>query len=67
MLSVSLLLLENNVVAINLYKKLGFKTVGTLPENLKRNDKQIEIFLMSLSNNEWKKIKPNLIPKKSYI
>jgi len=49
--------LENNVVAINLYKKLGFKTVGTLPEKIKRNDKQIEIFLMSLSNDEWKKNK----------
>jgi len=52
--------LENNSVALNIYKKFGFKTEGKLQETLQRDGKQIEVFLMSLSKNEWKKVKPNL-------
>ncbi len=54
------MVLENNPVALELYKKFGFKKEGELEEKLERNEKQIDVLLMSLHKDEWENVKPNL-------
>jgi len=39
---------ESNHIAINLYKKFGFREYGRLPKGLKRNDEYITIIKMYL-------------------
>ncbi len=49
------MVLENNSVALSLYEKFGFKKVGKMQEKLERNGKQIDVFIMDISKQEWKK------------
>ena len=49
--------LENNITAIELYKKFGFKKEDVLDEKIIRNRKKIEIFIMRITYKEWRKIK----------
>ena len=47
--------LNNNKTAINLYEKMGFKKVGSTDEKIIRDDESIEIIIMSIKSNEWRK------------
>jgi len=51
---ISLEVLENNIVAFNLYKKLGFKIDGVKREEVNRNDIYINSIIMSILRKEWK-------------
>ena len=48
--------LETNAVAINLYKKLGFKNEGISREAIFRDGKFIDLIWMSLLDSEYKKL-----------
>jgi UDP-4-amino-4,6-dideoxy-N-acetyl-beta-L-altrosamine N-acetyltransferase len=49
--------LENNPVALHLYEKFGFRKTGTMKEQLIREGMLVKVFLMSITENEWKAIK----------
>ena len=49
--------LDNNPTALKLYEKFGFKKERELDEKLERDGKQINVFIMSIFNNRWKKLK----------
>lgn len=48
------ILLENNINAMKLYKKFGFKGEGKIEEKFNRNGKEINVILMGLIKDEWK-------------
>jgi RimJ/RimL family protein N-acetyltransferase len=48
------MVLENNKIAINLYKKFGFKKIGKLNKKLKRNSKELDVFIMEISKDDIK-------------
>lgn len=52
--------LENNTVALKLYKKFGFRIEGKPKEKIERDNKKIDVYLMSLKKDEWKKVKLKL-------
>jgi len=47
--------LNNNQVAIDLYKKMGFKKVGKTDEKLIRDDETIDVIIMSINSKDWRK------------
>ncbi len=49
--------LENNTVAIYLYRKMGFKEEGILRKHLLRDNKYNDLFIMGILNDEWNEIK----------
>ena len=50
------MVLGNNIVAIRLYEKMGFKKTSVLDEKLIRDDKSVEIIVMSIDKEKWRKI-----------
>lgn len=56
----STMVLENNIIAIGLYKKFGFKKEGEIKEKLVRNGKYIEVILMGILQEKWINIKEKL-------
>jgi UDP-4-amino-4,6-dideoxy-N-acetyl-beta-L-altrosamine N-acetyltransferase len=52
--------LENNLDALNLYKKFGFKEEGRLRKHILRDGKYIDVSLIGILNEEWKDIKNSL-------
>ena len=46
-------ILENNLIALRLYKKFGFKREGRLRKQLLRDGKPINVILMSLLKKDW--------------
>lgn len=58
------MVLENNSIAMKLYEKFGFKEGGKLEEKLERDEKQIEVFLMELTKDNWRDIKQTLTMQK---
>ncbi|UCH72595.1 MAG: UDP-4-amino-4,6-dideoxy-N-acetyl-beta-L-altrosamine N-acetyltransferase [Thermoplasmatales archaeon] len=52
--------LEDNLIAINLYKKMGFEKEGCLKNQLIRNGKLIDLYSFSIFLEKWKKIKEKL-------
>lgn len=50
---------NNNIVAMKLYEKLGFKKVGKRQEKIVRNGEIIELINMEISKRNWKKKKIN--------
>jgi RimJ/RimL family protein N-acetyltransferase len=53
--------LENNNVAIKLYKKFGFKEEGKLKEQLLRDGEYIDVLLMRMTQEDWKKVNKDKI------
>lgn len=51
--------LENNIKAVKLYKKFGFKTV-LIKDKLQRDYKIINVFLMELDKQKWSTVNKNL-------
>lgn len=49
--------LENNNIALKLYKKFGFENEGKLKEKLDRDGKEISVYIMSISKEKWENIK----------
>jgi len=47
--------LDNNNVAVNLYEKMGFKKHGDIKHKIIRDNKEINVFLMSLTKLDYKK------------
>jgi UDP-4-amino-4,6-dideoxy-N-acetyl-beta-L-altrosamine N-acetyltransferase len=54
------IVLENNSVAMNLYKRFGFEKKGKLGEKLQRDAEKIDVYLMILSRKKWEGIKKNI-------
>lgn len=52
--------LENNIEALNLYKKFGFKEEGRLLKHILRDKNYIDIFLIGAFREDWEKIKTYL-------
>jgi len=55
--------LENNTVAMNLYKKMGFKKEGRLRKHLLRDNKYIDLFIIGILKEEWNEISSTLKTK----
>ena len=51
--------LGNNSIAKNLYEKMGFKQEGLLKKHLLRDEGYIDVFIMSILDEEWDIIKNN--------
>lgn len=49
------LVLENNKVAIKLYEKMGFKKHGDMTHTIIRDDREIDVFLMSMTKMDYQK------------
>jgi RimJ/RimL family protein N-acetyltransferase len=49
--------LETNEKAYSLYKKLGYKENGRIPQQIFRNGSYHDYIHMSLLRDEWKEIK----------
>lgn len=52
--------LGNNHIAIGLYEKFGFVKEGIMKEKLVRDQKEIDVFLMSIKKEKWNKIKERI-------
>ncbi len=52
--------LENNIEALNLYKKFGFKEEGRLIKHILRDENYIDIFLIGTFKEDWEKVKASL-------
>lgn len=50
-----LFVLVNNVPAISMYNKVGFKLEGTLREHQFRDGKYIDVLLMGILQSEWER------------
>ena len=50
---ISLEVLSNNIIALNLYKKLGFVTEGIKRQEVYRNNKWVDSVIMSILKNEY--------------
>ena len=48
------MVLENNTIALQLYEKFGFKKEGETNQKLEREGMQVNVFLMGISQDEWK-------------
>lgn len=55
--------LENNSVALNLYKKMGFQKEKVLKNRLVRNDRPIDVYIISIFQEKWNKIRGALKQK----
>ncbi len=51
--------LENNLIALSLYEKMGFKQEGILKKHLLRDGTYIDVYIMSIFNEDWNNIKNN--------
>jgi hypothetical protein len=51
--------LENNPIAISLYEKMGFKQEGILKKHLLRDERYIDVYMMSILDEDWNNIKNN--------
>jgi len=49
-----LLVIENNEIALNLYKKKGFKEEGRMREAIYRHEKYYDYIMMSILKEEYK-------------
>jgi len=61
------MVLENNAVAINLYKKMGFKEEGTLRKHLVRRKKYIDVIPMAILKEEWESVRDDLKNKYNFV
>ena len=50
---ISLEVLSNNIIALNLYKKLGFVTEGVKRQEVYKNNQWIDSIIMSILKNEY--------------
>jgi len=50
---ISLEVLSNNIIALNLYKKLGFVTEGIKRQEVYKNNKWVDSVIMSILKNEY--------------
>jgi len=53
--------LENNLIALHLYEKMGFKQEGLLKKHLFRDEGYIDIYVISIIDEDWTNIKNNFI------
>ena len=51
---ISLEVLSNNIIALNLYKKLGFVTEGVKRQEVYKNNQWVDSIIMSILKNEHK-------------
>ena len=54
---ISLEVLSNNIIALNLYKKLGFVTEGVKRQEGYKNNQWVDSIIMSILKNEYEKFK----------
>lgn len=47
------LVLDNNDVAIKLYEKIGFKKQGDVKHKIIRDNREIDVYLMSMTQHEY--------------
>jgi len=52
--------LENNEIALNLYKKMGLEIDGCLKDHLIRDNRLIDLYLMSVFEKKWRRKKSDL-------
>jgi RimJ/RimL family protein N-acetyltransferase len=45
--------LSNNIIALNLYKKLGFVTEGVKRQEVYKNNQWVDSIIMSILKNEY--------------
>jgi RimJ/RimL family protein N-acetyltransferase len=50
---ISLEVLSNNIIALNLYKKLGFVTEGIKRQEVYKNNQWVDSIIMSILKNEY--------------
>lgn len=50
------MVLNNNTVAIRLYEKMGFTKTSVLDEKQVRDEKAVEIIVMNIDKEKWRKI-----------
>jgi RimJ/RimL family protein N-acetyltransferase len=50
---ISLEVLSNNIIALNLYKKLGFVTEGVKRQEVYKNNQWVDSIIMSILKNEY--------------
>lgn len=55
LLKINLSLIADNIIALKLYKKIGFKEVGHKKNNLYKNNQYYDIILMEIFRNEYYK------------
>jgi len=53
----STMVLENNIIAVRLYEKFGFKKEGMLKQQLERDGKLVNVIIMGISKERWDDIK----------
>jgi UDP-4-amino-4,6-dideoxy-N-acetyl-beta-L-altrosamine N-acetyltransferase len=59
--SMSTFVLENNPVAIRMYEKFGFQKDQKTLQQLVRDEKQINIYVMRISKEEWDQRKKEIL------
>lgn len=52
--------LENNKIAFNLYKKMNFEKEGCLKNHLIRENRLIDLYIMSIFEDTWRRKKSDL-------
>ena len=52
---------EFNAASLKLHKKFGFKPILELARTVEKNNKHESVITLSLSRDEWKASKPNII------
>jgi RimJ/RimL family protein N-acetyltransferase len=57
MLKVDLFVFESNMVAINLYQRMGFETVELIKDRIQRDGKFVPLYLMEIDYEKWTPIK----------
>lgn len=58
--TMSTLVLENNPIALHLYKKFGFRIKPTKKQSLLRDQKIIGVFTMAISRDTWIQMRKSL-------
>jgi RimJ/RimL family protein N-acetyltransferase len=53
MSTVDLFVFESNMVAITLYQKMGFETVGLIKDRIQRDGKFVPLYLMEINYEKW--------------
>jgi RimJ/RimL family protein N-acetyltransferase len=47
--------LENNPIALDLYQKLGFKIEKTLVNKIKRDNKEFDVYILTILKRDYNK------------
>jgi RimJ/RimL family protein N-acetyltransferase len=57
MSKVDLFVFESNMVAINLYQRMGFETVELIKDRIQRDGKFVPLYLMEINYEKWTPLK----------